>query len=181
MTTTTTTLSPDQPTTLTTSLAPGRVHRRRPSNVAWAGLLVMGALPIFAAVADLVSDRRTGIPADHQAAFHSVTGMTVTGAHTALPGVMHYIHNLEVGYAVHEVVFGVLFLAVVAIPLRLRQRWAWLACWAVLLADITYTATFGAYDPTILRQSLIAVIGLPILLLAIAPSVFRHSARSRND
>lgn len=94
---------------------------------------------------------------------------------TAVPGILSYVHQLEVGYAVHELVFGVLLIAIIAIPLRQRQRWAWFACWTILIADITYAATFGVHDPTILRESLIGAIGMPALLLALTPSVFRRS------
>lgn len=142
-------------------------------RLAWCGLLVLAAFPLVGAVADLFSDQRGSIPSDHLPTFHALAGMTLAQANAAAPGLISYIHQLEVGYAVHEVVFAVLLLAVVAIPLRQRQRWAWFACWTVLLADIAYAATFGAHDPTILRQALVGAIGMPTLLLAVAPSVFR--------
>lgn len=143
-------------------------------SIAWAGLLLLGAFPVLAAAMDLLSVARTGIPSDHQAAFQAVTGMSAAAAQAAAPGLVHYVRLLEIGYAAHELVFGALFLAIVAFPLRGRQRWAWWSCWAVLAADVVYTATFGAYSDTILRQSLIADIALPALLIASAPGVFRR-------
>jgi len=81
----------------------------------------------------------------------------------------NYVTLLETGYAVHELVFGILFLVIVAIPLRRGQWWAWWACWAVLLADLGYTFTFGRHDPTVLSRSLIADLALPVLLHAQLP------------
>jgi hypothetical protein len=76
---------------------------------------------------------------------------------------------LETGYAIHELVFGILFLVIVAIPLRRGQWWAWWACWVVLLADLGYTLTFGRHDAAVLSCSLIADFALPVLLLAQLP------------
>lgn len=146
------------------------------STLAWGALLLLGAFPLFAAVADLHSELHGGIPADHRSAFAGLAGSTVAAARSSAPGVMRYVHTLEVGYAVHELVFGGLFLAIVAIPLRRREPWAWWACWIVLAADLTYALTFGLHSATILRQSLIAVVGLPVLLSLLAPSVFRRRA-----
>ncbi len=103
-------------------------------------------------------------------------GAPISAAKSTAPGVMHYVHTLEVGYAAHELVFGGLFLAIVAIPLRRRECWAWWAYWIVLAADITCALTFGLHSATILRQSLIATVGLPVLLALLTPSVFRHRA-----
>ena len=159
------------------------VRTRRPLTVTrlvWAALLALAAFPLFGAILDLVSDQHGGIPGDHTAAFHSLSGRTVSQAKAAAPGVLSYVHQLEVGYAVHELVFGLLLVAVIAIPLRQGQRWAWFACWTILIADVTYAVTFGAHDPAILRESLIGAIGMPALLLALAPSVFRRNAGSDN-
>ena len=148
------------------------------TRLAWAALLALAAIPLLGAILDLASDQRGGIPGDHTATFRALSGMTVSQAKAAVPGVLSYVHQLEVGYAVHELVFGLLLVAVIAIPLRQRQRWAWFACWTILIADVTYAATFGAHDPAILRESLIGAIGMPALLLALAPSVFRRSAET---
>ena len=134
-------------------------------RVAWVLLLILSAFPVAASAADLVGIGKTGLPADHAAAFASVAGATWIAAKAASPGVASYVTLLEYGYAVHEFVFGLLFLLIVAVPVRRGATWAWFACWTVLIADIGYSLTFGRYDLTLLRQSLIADISLPILLL----------------
>jgi len=90
-----------------------------------------------------------------------------------------YVSLLETGYAIHEFVFGLFFLAIVAIPFRAGARWAWWACWLALLADVGYTLTFGRYDSALLRQSLIPDVILPILLLAQIGRFFGSPARAR--
>lgn len=169
-------MNPANPSAATAPASPDAAGGKRwltVTRLAWAALLVLAAFPLVGAIADLFSDQHGGIPGDHTATFRALSGMTVSQAKVDVPGVLRYIHELEVGYAVHELVFGLLLVAVIVIPLRQRQRWAWFACWTVLIADITYAATFGAHDPTILRESLIGAIGMPVLLLALAPSYFR--------
>jgi hypothetical protein len=161
---------------LTDTQTPATRHAGHPgiatktAKAAWGGLLILGAFPVIASIADLAADLRNRIPADHQSAFTALTGFRPAAASAAQPGLSGYIHLLEIGYAVHELVFGVLFLAIVAIPLRRRQRWAWYASWAVLAADLTYTLTFGLHSTTILRQSLIADLATFALLTVIAPT-----------
>jgi hypothetical protein len=46
------------------------------------------------------------------------------------------------------------------------------ACWAVVIASVGYTLTFGAHDATVMRYSLVTDIGIPVLLLLAAPSFF---------
>jgi hypothetical protein len=46
-----------------------------------------------------------------------------------------------------------------------------------MLANLTYSLTFGAHDSTILARSLIADIALPVLLLIHAPAFFGKRAR----
>lgn len=150
-------------------------------TIAWVLLLLLGAFMVFAALADLAADAGSGLPADHLAAFMSVSGVSWDAARQSSAGIARYVTLLEVGYAFHELVFGLLFLVIVAIPLRRRARWAWFACWLPLIADLAYTLTFGRYDPAILRTSLIADIALPVLLLVQAPAFFgrRASASGR--
>jgi len=137
--------------------------------------LVLGLFPVIASILDLVSVRANGIPSDHRAAFAAVAGMDWTAARDAAAGVTRYISLLETGYALHELVFGLLFLIIVAIPFRRGERWAWFACWVVLIADLGYTFTLGRYDSALLRNSLIADLALPILLPLQAPRFFRKS------
>lgn len=131
---------------------------------------------LFAVTSDLVGDHRTGIPADHDGTFTKLTGQPFAHLASSAPGVTRYITNLEVGYALHELTFAALFLAVVLIPLRDRRLWAWWTCWAVMIANIGYTATFGRHDSTILARSLVADIAVPVFLLLCAR---RHSPPPR--
>lgn len=90
-----------------------------------------------------------------------------------MPGTARYITLLERGYALHELTFALLFLLIVAIPFRHRQRWAWWAAWTPMIANLGYTLTFGVHDHTILTRSLIVDIALPVLLAHI-PLFFRR-------
>jgi hypothetical protein len=87
-------------------------------TVAWALLLLLGAFFLFAALSDLAADARTGLPADHMGAFRSIAGLTWDAAKRSSPGITQYVTLLEYAYAVHELVFGILFLVIVAIPFR---------------------------------------------------------------
>jgi hypothetical protein len=144
--------------------------------VAWILLLVLGVFYLFAALSDLASDARSGIPSDHLNAFQALAGVSwsaVQQAASTLPGMMtHYITQLEIAYAVHELVFALLFLIIVAIPFRQRARWAWWACWIPMLANLTYTFTLAHYSTNTLAYSLIADIALPVLLLIHIPAFF---------
>lgn len=139
---------------------------------AWILLLVLGAFFLFASFSDLVADARTGLPSDHLEAFHAITGMTWAAAQQSSPGITKYVTQLEVTYAVHELVFGLLFLIIVAIPFRRRARWAWWACWVPMLASLTYTFAIAHYSTTTQVYSLIADIFLPLLLLLHIPAFF---------
>ena len=86
--------------------------------VAWILLLLLGAFFLFASFSDLAADGRVGLPSDHLEAFHTIAGVTWTSAKLASPTMTQYVTLLEVIYAVHELVFGLLFLMIVAIPFR---------------------------------------------------------------
>ena len=90
--------------------------------VAWILLLLLSLFPVLASVADLVSDFGTGLPADHEATFLAIAGQPWSSTQASIPAVAAYITLLETGYAIHELVFGILFLVIVAIPLR-RGHW----------------------------------------------------------
>jgi hypothetical protein len=152
--------------------------RRAPwwQTASWIGLILLGAFNVFAAASDLAADAGSGLPSDHTGTFTAITGRAWPAFKTAQPGAAHYITLVERGYALHELVFAILFLIIVAIPLRAGQRWAWWACWIVLIAYLGYTFTFGMHDSTILARSLIGVIALPILLLAQLPALARRHA-----
>jgi hypothetical protein len=156
------------------------IPHARSLTVVWLLLLLLGILFLFAAVSDLAADARTGIPADHTSTFQALTGTSWEAATQTSPGLTSYITLLEVAYAVHELVFALLFLAIIAIPLRQGARWAWWACWVPMLATVTYALTFGRHDATLLARSLVAAVGLPILLLAYLPRVLgRAQVRGR--
>jgi hypothetical protein len=138
----------------------------------WVLLVLLGVFPFLAVAADLIADLTSGIPGDHQAAFARLAGMGWASAQHATPGATSYITLLEIGYAVHELVFAIFFLVVLVIPFRRRERWAWWVSWALLLADVVYTLTFGRYDPVILQRSLVVDVALPILLLVQIPRFF---------
>ena len=143
--------------------------------VAWI-LLLLGALFLFGSLSDLLADARIGLPSDHLDAFSTISGVAWNNAKLSSPGITQYITSLEIAYAVHELVFGLLFLIIVAIPFRRRARWAWWACWVPMLANLTYTFTIGHYGTTTLAYSLIADVALPVLLLLYIPAFFGKSS-----
>jgi hypothetical protein len=112
--------------------------------------------------------------ADHTGTFAKLSGATWTSFKAAHSGAASYISLLERGYALHELTFAILFLAILAVPFRARQRWPRFTCWALLIAYIDYALTYGAHDSAILPRSLIGAIGLPVLLLVSAPAFFRN-------
>lgn len=150
-----------------------------PLRIGWALLLVLGAFYVVAPIADIASDHSSGLPSDHHAAFAKLAGVSWTAAQSSAPGVARYVTQLEYGYALHELTFAVLFLAIVAIPFRRHAWacWAWWACWAVMIANIGYAVTIAHYASALLRQSLIGVIVLPVALLISAPYLLRKHAR----
>lgn len=171
-------LAQDEPTNR------GVQNRTLPSQsryllVAWILLLLLGALFLFGALSDLLADARAGLPSDHLDAFSTTAGVTWNSATLSSPGITQYITRLEIAYAVHELVFGLLFLIIVAIPFRRRARWAWWACWVPMLANLTYTFTIGHYGSTTLIYSIIADIALPVLLLLHIPAFFGKAGRTR--
>jgi hypothetical protein len=141
-------------------------------RIGWIGLTVVGALMVFAVASDLRSDHSPGLPQDHQGTFTAVAGQSWANFVHASPGAAHYITRLEVGYALHELTFAALFLLIALIPLRRGATWAWWGCWAIMIAEVGYYATFGAQDPSIHARSLIAVIAVPVLLALSAPWIF---------
>lgn len=54
-----------------------------------------------------------GLPSDHTSAFASLAGTSFVDAQATAHGTARYISTLEYGYALHELTFGLLFLAVV--------------------------------------------------------------------
>ena len=165
--------------TTTTSTDNLRRHRTRWQTAAWVGLLLLGGFYLFGATNDLIADGRTGIPTDHTGTFTSMADIGWDAAQHTIPGTAAYITLLERGYALHELVYAILFLTILAIPFRHRQRWAWFACWTPTIANFGYALTFGAHDTAIGYRSLIALIALPVLLLAHIPAFFIRHAGTR--
>ncbi len=149
-------------------------YKRQPLYlfIAWILLLLLGLLFVFASLSDLIADVRVGLPSDHLGAFLAVSGVAWSTFQRLSPNIAQYVTMLEITYAVHELVFAILFLIIIAIPFRQRARWAWWACWVPMLANITYTLTFAHYGSTTLTYSLIADIALPVLLLVHIPTFF---------
>jgi len=85
-------------------------------RVGWIGLTLIGAFLLFAVANDLRADHGTGLPVDHTGAFAAVAGQSFDTVRQSTPGVARYITTMEVGYALHELTFVVLFLALVLIP-----------------------------------------------------------------
>lgn len=141
-------------------------------RVAWILLLLLGAFFLFASCSDLVADARIGLPSDHMEAFQTLAGISWASAKLSSPRTTQYITTLEIAYAIHELVFGLLFLIIVVIPFRRRARWAWWACWVPMLANLTYTFTLAHYSTTTLVYSLIADVALPVILLLHLPAFF---------
>ena len=137
---------------------------------------LIGLFNVFASVSDLAATGSSGLPGDHTGTFAKLSGSSWTGFKSAHAGAASYITLLERGYALHELTFAILFLVILAIPFRARQRWAWWACWVPLIAYLGYALTFGAHDSAILPRSLIGAIGLPVLLIASSPAFFRRPA-----
>jgi hypothetical protein len=115
-------------------------------RISWIGLTIIGLLFAVASLNDLRATHANGLPADHTTAFAHQAGTSYAAFKQAAPGAARYITNLEYGYALHELTFAILFLAIVLVPFRRRERWAWAACWAVLIASVGYSLTFGTHD-----------------------------------
>lgn len=150
-------------------------------QVAWILLLLLGVFFLFAAISDLTADAKVGLPSDHLEAFHTIAGVSWAAAQQSSAAITHYVTLLEITYAVHELVFGLLFLLIVAIPFRRRARWAWWACWIPMLANLTYTFAIAHDSTATLIYSLIADIALPILLLVHIPAFFGKASQARRS
>lgn len=163
--------------TATAGLAPWR--SRSLATAGLALLLLLALFNVFGAVMDLVAVAGHNLPADHRGTFTGLTGSSFAHVQAVTPGIASYITILERGYALHELTFALLFLVILAIPFRQRQRWAWWAAWLPMLANLGYTLTFGAHDHAILARSLVTDIALPVLLLAFIPVFFSRPGQAR--
>jgi hypothetical protein len=141
----------------------------------WLLLVLLALLTSVFPLLDVAGILRGGIPSDHAAAFRTLAGQDFAGIRST--GTARYIQQLEYGYAIHELTFGLFFLVIVLIPFRAGQRWAWSASWIAVIATLGYTLTFARYSATTLVYSLVPAVGIPILLVAQAP---RFWAAGRN-
>lgn len=157
---------------MATNDAPATARTPLYQNIAWVLLLLLGAFFIFASISDLAADFGAGLPSDHMGTFQALAGQPWSAAKSASAGITNYINALEIAYAAHELVFGILFILILVFPFRKRARWAWWACWTPLLANIAYTLPFGTHDPTIFARSLIGLFALPVLLAVCFPAFF---------
>lgn len=151
-----------------------RIPHRAGANIGLALLTILGLFYIYGASSDLISDAR-GLPTDHQHTFAALARQSFDQLRGGSPGTARYVTLLERGYALHELTFALLFLAIVWFPFRRRQQWGWWAAWLPMIANLGYTLTFGAHDATILARSLVATVGLPVILLAHIPAFFKRS------
>ncbi len=157
---------------------PARRHSRALAAAGLGLLLVLALFYLFGAVSDLAAVASHNLPPDHRATFAKLAGTSFTHFRAAAPGAAVYISLLERGYAFHELTFALLFIVLLAMPFRQRQRWAWWAAWLPVIANLGYTFTFGVHDQAILARSLIADIALPVLLLAHIPAFFSPPRRA---
>lgn len=58
-----------------------------------------------------------------------------------------------------------LCLVLVLVPLRRGELWAWCTCWVLLIAYVGYTVTTAQDGSTSFAYSLVADVGLPMLLV----------------
>jgi hypothetical protein len=122
-------------------------------RVTWLLLLIVALFTVLFPLLDIVGTARGGLPSDHTAAYRALAGHNFPGIRPTGP--TRYIRQLEYGYALHELTFALFFLVIVAIPVRAGQRWAWLACWLILISAIGYTLTFAHYSSKTLAYSLV--------------------------
>ncbi len=144
----------------------------------WLLLVLLALFPVLFSVLDLAGIARSGIPSDHLDAYRALAGQAFGSASS---GPESYIKHLEIGYALHELTFGLFFLVIVAIPLRLGQRWAWWACWIAMISTVGYSFTFAQFSPRTLAYSLVPDIGIPLLLLAQAPRFWASLATAQRS
>jgi hypothetical protein len=72
--------------------------------VAWLLLAIIAALLVFFPLLDVAGILKTGIPADHSAAFRALTGEDFSAFQPTAPAA--YVRQLEFAYAINELTFG---------------------------------------------------------------------------
>lgn len=135
--------------------------------VALAIVLAGGVFIAIGAIFDLATDAAGKLPGDHSATFKAVTGTSWQHVASVAHPVTPYVTRAEAGYAAFELLFGVLFLVVAAIPLRRAERWAWWCSWLLILAFAAFAALFGAHDSANLTSAALAGVVIALALIAI--------------
>lgn len=141
---------------------------------AWIGLFAVAVLTILLSLLDLASDARTGLPADHAAAYQSLTSVSWDTARSTAPA--RFVTVLETGYALHELVYALFVAAIAAVPFRRGERWAWFPCWGAVLAAGGYALLMGSHNPTTLVEAGAETIFLAACLLLAVPRFFVAAA-----
>jgi hypothetical protein len=78
-------------------------------RIGWIGLTLVSVFMLVAVASDLTSDNSDGIPTDHAGTFTKLAGQSFTRLTASAAGIGHYVTRLEVGSALHELTFAVLF------------------------------------------------------------------------
>jgi hypothetical protein len=120
-------------------------------------------------VFDLIAAARGTLPSDHSSTFKVLTGTTLENAVRVQHSATRYATHMEIGYAVYELLFAALFLAVAVIPLRRGNRWAWWCCWLIIGPLAIFAARFGAHDSGNLSAAIVAVAIAVVALLVLRP------------
>jgi drug/metabolite transporter (DMT)-like permease len=150
--------------------------RTRSRSVALIFILAGAAFIAVGAVFDLITDAQGKLPSDHEATFRALTGLTWLQATNAAHAVTPYVLRAEAGYAAYELLFGVLFLIVAAIPLRRGEPWAWWCSWLLVAAFVAFACIYGAFNSADRGLSIAAAILVSVALIVLAP--IGWSARS---
>lgn len=132
-------------------------------RVGWIGLTLVTAFLLYVVVKDV--HESTMLPPDVAQG---------SGASAARP-----VISLETGYALHELAFTAVFLAVVVMPLRRRQVWAWWIAWIVLIANLAYMVYIARRGSPLLSRGIVFEVAAPALLVMCAPAMFTRRAGVR--
>lgn len=92
--------------------------RRGRALAGLALLVLLGLFYLLGAINDLRADLSGQLPADHAGTFTALTGTSFVHTQASTAGVADYVALLERGYALHEITFALLFLAVLLFPFR---------------------------------------------------------------
>jgi len=104
---------------------------------AWRVLAALAAIVLLFGVGDIVR----GLDAD-PAIPEGVTGMTIEEIRSSSP-LLASLLDLQVRFGgIHLLILGSLWLALIWIPLRRGERWAWYATWSLPLWGLAVSVSF---------------------------------------